>query len=43
MKPTKEELLEILPWVKGYDTNPGWPDYVQGQVEFLAKRLEYEL
>lgn len=43
MKPTKEELLEILPWVKGYDTNTGWPDYVQGQVEFLAKRLGYEL
>lgn len=43
LKPSREELLEILPWVKDYDGNPGWPAYVQSQIEFLAKGLGYEL
>jgi hypothetical protein len=43
MKPTKEELLEILPWVQAYDTNPGWPAYVEGRVHELAKGLGYGL
>ena len=43
MKPTKDELLEILPWVQGYDANPGWPAYVEERVQELAKGLGYEL
>jgi hypothetical protein len=41
LNPTKDEILEILPWVKQYDLNPDWPNYVQTQVEELAKRLGY--
>lgn len=43
MKPTKDELLEILPWVQAYDANPGWPVYVEERVKELAKGLGYEL
>lgn len=41
LKPNREELIEILPWVEQYDLNPDWPKYVQGQVKELAKRLGY--
>lgn len=43
MKPTKVELLEILPWVQAYDANPGWQYYVEERVKVLAKGLGYEL
>lgn len=43
LKPTKEELIEILPWVQGYDVNPGWPNYVEERVKELSKGLGYEL
>lgn len=43
LKPTRDEILEILPWVEQYDLNPDWPKYVVGQVEELVKRLGYVL
>lgn len=43
LKPTREEILEILPWVEQYDLNPDWPTYVRSQVEELAKRLGHVL
>ena len=42
-KPSRDEILEILPWVQGYDVNPNWAEYCQGQIQDLAKRLGYEL
>ncbi len=42
MKPTKEELTEILPWVQSYDANPSWPSYVLERVKDLSKGLGYE-
>lgn len=43
LKPSKEELTEILPWIRAHDGNPGWAEYVQSQVEDLARRLGYGL
>ena len=43
LKPTREEILEILPWVENYDLNPDWPNYVRTQAEVLATRLGYVL
>lgn len=43
LNPSREEILEILPWVQGYDTNPKWPEYVLNQINDLAKRLGYGL
>jgi hypothetical protein len=43
LKPSRDEILEILPWVEQYDTNVDWPRYVRGQVEELAKRLGHGL
>lgn len=41
LKITKSELLEIIDWVKAYDTNPNWPSYVESQVKVLAEKLGY--
>lgn len=43
LKPSKSEILEILPWVQDYDVNMNWKNYVREQVDFLAKRLGYGL
>lgn len=43
LKPTRDELLELLPWLQDYDTNPGWPKYLQSQIEDIAKRMGYVL
>jgi hypothetical protein len=43
MKPTRSELLEIMPWVQSYDANPSWPNYVEEKIKNLAKVLGYEL
>jgi hypothetical protein len=43
MKPTKEELLDNLPWVQEQDGNPDWPAYVDNRFRRLAKDLGYEL
>ncbi len=42
LKITKSELLEIIDWVKNYDANPDWPNYVDSQVQILTKKLGYE-
>jgi hypothetical protein len=42
LKITKSELSEIIDWVKNYDANPDWPNYVDSQVRILAKKLGYE-
>ena len=43
LKIQKDEMLEIIDWVRAYDTNPGWPNYVDSQVKILAEMLGYEL
>jgi hypothetical protein len=43
MKPTRQELLEIIPWVQSYDTNKSWPEYVEQKMKYLARVLGYEL
>ena len=43
MKPTREVLLESLPWLKQQDTNPHWPDHVKDSIQNLAKKLGYGL
>lgn len=43
LRPTKEELAEVVPWVSAYDSNPGWPAYVRQQVDDLAGRLGHGL
>lgn len=43
LKPSREEILEVMPWVEQYDLNPDWPKYVRGQVEVLTKRLGHVL
>jgi hypothetical protein len=42
LKVTKDELLESLPWVQSYDSNPSWPDHVHSQFQELAESLGYE-
>lgn len=39
LSPSLTEISEILPWVKGYDTNPDWPEYVQRRIDYLIERL----
>ncbi len=39
LNPTAAELDEIEPWLSEQDTNPGWPDHVQGTLEDLKRRL----
>lgn len=41
MKPTKEELLLASEWVKQQDGNPGWPSWVDGQIQKLSEELGY--
>jgi hypothetical protein len=43
LNPTREELLEILPWVSAYDGHPNWSQYVHSQFDDLARRLGYGL
>ncbi len=41
LRPTKEEISEILPWVQKYDGNSKWPKYVLAQIEDLERKLGY--
>lgn len=41
LKIAKEEMIEIIDWVKAYDANPGWPNYVDSQIKILAEKLGY--
>lgn len=43
LKPTRQELLEALPWVQFQDANPKWPQHVQSRFGELATRLGYGL
>lgn len=43
LRPSREELLDCLEWVRDRDANPEWPKHVQARFEKLAKRLGYEL
>lgn len=42
MKPTEEELLESIEWVKARDGNPLWPAHVEEAFLALRKALGYE-
>ena len=39
LRPTREELEEVIEWVKEQDTNPMWPKHVEEQFRFLDERL----
>jgi hypothetical protein len=41
LKPTREELIEALPWVKDQDANLDWPKHVEETLTELAKVLGY--
>ena len=43
LRPTREELLEVLPWLDNQDGNPDWPEHVRNTVGELARALGYEL
>jgi len=43
LRPTKEELLECLPWVQEQDANKDWPNHVATSLGALAKELGYGL
>jgi hypothetical protein len=43
LKPTKEEILKAMDWIKRQDAHPGWPEHVEKSMGALAKRLGYEL
>lgn len=43
LRPTREELLECLPWVQKQDANVDWPKHVAVTIATLAKELGYEL
>lgn len=42
LKITKYELGQVVDWVKNYDSNPNWPNYVDSQIQILAKKSGYE-
>lgn len=41
LRPTVEEIQEILPWVEAQDANPEWPKHVVEVLADLAARLGY--
>ena len=41
LKPTEEELLNSINWVKVRDTNPLWPDHVEDVFQRIKKGLGY--
>ena len=43
MKPTADELTDLLPWLEVRDLHPGWPDHVRATVSDLARRLGHGL
>ena len=40
LKPTKEEIEKLSPWLKDRDGNPGWPDYVDKSMTELIRILD---
>lgn len=43
LKPTREELIQALPWVKIQDVNVDWPKHVEDTIAELARALGYGL
>lgn len=43
LKPSKEELLQAMTWVKQQDQNPNWPAHVEASFKSLAKDLGYAI
>ena len=41
MKPTLDELVESIEWVKYRDANPEWPEHVESRFALLKKKLGY--
>lgn len=39
LRPSDEELEEILPWLARQDANPGWPEHVRATIADLRRRL----
>jgi hypothetical protein len=39
LRPTEEELEEILPWLVQQDANPDWPDHARATIADLRRRL----
>jgi len=43
LNPTREELIQALPWVKDQDANVDWPKHVEETISELAEVLGYGL
>lgn len=43
LKPSEEELLQAMTWVKQQDQNPNWPAHVEASFKSLAKDLGYAI
>ena len=43
LRPTREELHELLPWLDEQDSNEDWPNYVRIVLGKLAQELDYGL
>jgi hypothetical protein len=43
LRPTREELHDLLPWLSAQDSNEEWPGYVRIVLDKLAHELGYEL
>jgi hypothetical protein len=43
LRPTRAELLALIPWLTAQDSNEDWPAYVRVVVGKLAQELGYEL
>jgi hypothetical protein len=43
LKPTRDELQALLPWLSEQDSNVDWPGYVLVVLRQLAQELGYEL
>ena len=41
LRPTSEELDEVLPWLVRQDANPDWPDHVRATIADLGERLDH--
>jgi hypothetical protein len=42
LRPTREELQAVLPWLSDQDSNDDWPRYVRAVLGQLAQELGYE-
>lgn len=42
LAPSREELIELLPWLQGRDANEQWPTYAKKMINALCKELGYD-